>query len=74
MALGAGGRSLLGLILFVELLVAILAVCVKCFGVIFFNFFLFGKLFLGLFTFGCLAWNFVALDAFFNVVAFFKVG
>ena len=74
MTLGAGGRSLFGLILFVEFLVATFAVRVKCFGLILFDFFLFGKLFLGLLTFGCLAWYFVALDASFNVVALFKVG
>ena len=42
MALGAGGRSFFGFILFIELFVATLAVCVQRFGMVFFYFFLFG--------------------------------
>ena len=71
MAFGAGGRRFFGLILFIELFVAILAVCVQCFGVVLFYFFLFGKFFLRFLTFGRFCRRFVALDAFLNIVAVF---
>ena len=71
MALGAGGRRFLGFILFIELFVAALAVCVQRFGVVLLNFFLFGKLLFRFFTLGCFSRSLVALDAFLNVVSVF---
>ena len=75
MTLGAGGRRFLGLIFFIELLVAAPAVVVKGFGVILeLHFFLFGAfhfLFAPLIfkIFGDFTGLFVALDAFLNRVA-----
>ena len=74
MTLGAGGRSLFGFILLVEFFVTVLAVCMQRLGMIFFYFFLFGKFFLGFLPLGRFAGYFVALDAFFNVVALFEIG
>lgn len=74
MALGAGGRSLFGFILLVEFFVTVLAVCMHRFSLILFYFFLFGKFFLGFFTFRGFAGKFVALDAPFDVVALFEIG
>ena len=74
MTLGAGGRSFFGFILLVEFFVTVLAIGVHRLGLILFYFFLFGKFFLGLFTLGRFAGYFVALDAFFNVVALFEIG
>ena len=67
MAFGTGGRCFFGFILFIEFFVATLAVCVQCFSMIVFNFFLFGKFFLCFLTFGRLTRYFVALDALLNV-------
>jgi hypothetical protein len=74
MALGAGGRRLFRFVLFVELFVAAFAIFVQGFGVVFFYFLFFRKFFRGLFTLGCFAWYFVALDAFLDVVALFERG
>ena len=71
MALGAGGRRFFRFILFIELFVAILAIGVQRFGVVFLYFFLFGKLLCRIFALGRFSRCFVTLDAFLNVIAVF---
>ena len=71
MALGAGCRRLFWFILFVELFVAALAIRMQGFRVIFFDFFLLRKLFLGFLAFGGLRRSFVAFNTFLNIVPVF---
>ena len=71
MALGTGCRCLLGLILFVEFLVAVFAIRMQGFGVVFFDFFLFGKLLLGFFALGSFRRYLVAFDTFLNIIPVF---
>jgi len=71
MALGTGGRCLFGLILFIEFLVASLAVLVQCFRVVFFYFFLFGKLLFGFLALGRFRRLLVAFDALLDIVSVF---
>ena len=71
MALGTGCRCLFGLILFVEILVAALAVLMQGFRMIFLYFFFFGKLLFGFLALGSFPGFFVAFDALLYIVPVF---